>query len=170
MKRSHRKIIVVSVVLILICIAAFHIVQHFTSPSLPADEFVPIGSMQVGARSVQFYVHYGYDNAVLGFSVASQAGRPRYFPMYCSTYRGMPPVTLDVFLSDTQEEMWVLSSWSGYETLAYYRVGSDRCMTGYGENSYSDTPTPESIGGGSKHFPDMGPARAKRTATITYAR
>jgi hypothetical protein len=161
---------VVSVVLILICVAAFHIVQHFTSPSLPADEFVPIGSMQVGAHSVQFHVHYGYDSAVLGFSVDSHAGRPRYFPMYCSTYRGMPPVTLDVFLSDTQEEMWVLSSWSGYETLAYYRVGSDRCTTGYGENSYFDTPTLQSIGGSSKRFPEMEPARVKKIATITYAK
>jgi hypothetical protein len=126
-----------------------------------------LGSLTVGAQSLQFYVDFGADSAVLGFSTANQAGQPRYFPMYCSTYRGLPAVTLDVFLSEDQQKMWVLSSWKGYETLAYHRIGSDRCTTRYGENAYFTTPTPPSIGGGGKP-PAMDPSQVKKVLTITY--
>ena len=127
-----------------------------------------LDSLQTGANRIQFYIDYEPDSAVLGFVVKDQTERPRYFPIYCSTYRGLPPVELKVLLSEAEEKMWVLSSWQGYEVLAYYRLGSDRCTTCYGENTASDTPTPQSIGGGSKGFPDMDRAHVKSVLTIKY--
>jgi hypothetical protein len=128
-----------------------------------------LDSLQAGSNTIQFYIDYGPDSAVLGFFVKDQAGCPRYFPMYCSTYRGVPPVELNVFLSDAKEEMWVQSSWEGYKTLAYYRVGSDRCVTRYGENAAVDTPTPPGFGGGGTiRLPDMDPAHAKNVLIIKH--
>ena len=129
---------------------------------------VILGSMQAGKHRVGFYIDYGRDIAVLGFTLKGRAGRPRYFPMYGSTYRELPPVTLDVFLSDTAEEMWVLSSWKGHEVLAHYRVGNDRCMTCYGETAASSTPTPQSIGGGKGQFPPMNPAHARKELALVH--
>ncbi len=130
---------------------------------------VPLGSVQVGADAVQFYVDFASDTAVLGFSTKDQAGRPRYFPMRGLPSRDMPAVTLDVFLSDTNE-MWVLSSWPGEKVLAYYQAGSDRCLTHFGDNAFVQTPTPENSfgGGGERDWPVMNPARVKKVATIVY--
>lgn len=107
---------------------------------------VVLQSVQIGTRSVRFYVDFGTDSAVLGFSVENDSGQQRYFLMYGSTYRGLPPVVLDVFVSHCQEEMWVRSSWSGYEVLAYHRMGTNRCITRYGEITSFDKPTPASLG------------------------
>ncbi len=127
-------------------------------------------SVRIDNRSVQFYINFGMDNAVLGFSVENDAGQQRYFPMFGSTYRDIPSVTLDVFVSNLQDEMWVLSSWSGYEILAYHRMGTDRCMTQYGEIGSFDKPTPEILGGGTgtKLFPEMDIKKLSKVATLKY--
>ncbi len=127
-------------------------------------------SVRIGNRSVQFYIDFGVDSAVLGFSVENDAGRRRYFPMFGSTYRGIPSVALDVFVSSSQDEMWVLSSWPGYEVLAYHRTGTDRCVTRYGEIGSVDKPTPASFGGGTgaKLFPEMDIEKLSRVATFKY--
>lgn len=117
-----------------------------------------LDSVQLDAHTMKFYIDFVTDSAALSFSVADSTGNSRYFPMYCSTYRELPAVYLDVFVSDNQEDLWVYSSWPGYEILAYYKRGSDTCMTRYGENIFSTTPTPESISGGSKNFPEMDQA------------
>jgi hypothetical protein len=129
---------------------------------------VILDSVQIATYSLQFYVDFGADTAVLGFSVENESDRPQYFPMYASTYRGLPAVTLDVFVSDSQEEMWVHSSWSGYEILAYHRIGTDRCMTRYGEIVSFDKPIPESLGGGTRRFPEMDIEKVSKVATLTY--
>jgi hypothetical protein len=118
---------------------------------------------------VQFYIHFGVDSAVLGFSVENDSGQQRYFPMFGSTYRDIPPVTLNIFVSDSQNEMWVFSSWSGYETLAYHRMGTDRSMTQYGEIGSFAKPTPEMLGGtGTKLFPKMDIEKLSKIATLKY--
>lgn len=129
---------------------------------------VVLGSVQIGSRSVQFYIDFGIDSAVLGFSVESSSGQQRYFPIYGSTYRGLPTVTLDIFVSDSQEDMWVHSSWPGYEILAYYLMGTDRCTTLYGEIYSFDKPTPESLGGGARRFPEMDIKKVSKVATLKY--
>ena len=90
---------------------------------------IVLGSVQIDTRSAQFYIDFGEDSAILGFSVENKSGQTLYFPMYDSTYLELPSVTLDVFVSDSKEEMWVHSSWAGYETLAYHHMGTDRCIT-----------------------------------------
>lgn len=140
------------------------------APAAKEKPDVLLESVQIGTRSAQFYVDFDADSAVLGFSVENDSGQQRYFPMYGSTYRGLPSVTLDVFVSDSQEEMWVHSSWSGYKILAYHRMGTDRCMTRYGEITSFDKPTPESLGGGTRRFPEMDIEKVSKVATLTYDR
>ena len=125
-------------------------------------------SVQINSRLVRFYIDFGPDSAVLGFSVENSSGQQRYFPMYGSTYRGLPAVTIDVFVADSLEEMWVHSSWSGYETLAYHRMGTDRCITRYGEIASFDKPTPESLGGEAKRFPEMDTEKVSKVVALKY--
>ncbi len=132
---------------------------------------VMLDSLQAGAHRVQFYIDYpSWDSAVLGFFVKDQTGRPRYFPIYGSTYRGLPPVELEVFLSEAEEEMWVLSSWEGYEVLAYHQLGSDwfTDTRSSSKRAASDTPSPQGGRGVGPRmdFPDMDRARVKRVLTI----
>lgn len=129
---------------------------------------VVIDTVRIGMRSVQFYVDFGADSATLGFSIENDLGQRRYFPMYGSTYRGIPSVTLNVWVPEFEDEMWVQSSWSGYETLAYYRMGTDRCITQYGEISSFPKPMPESLNGGVMRFPDKNISKVSNVATIEY--
>jgi len=160
MKKSHRKIIILSIVFVAIAVIYFiiPILYQFVAPI--NEEYVILDTVQVDKRPIQFYINYSYDAAILGFSVKDQTGRRRYFPMYGSTYRGMPSVRLDVFLSDTQKEMWVISSWEGYEKLGYYHVGDEV------NDGFFDTPTPKGFSRSS--FADIDLSRVKKIRTITH--
>ena len=149
-------------------VSPIHAAQVSEVPVANKKPDVVLESVEIGSRSVQFYIDFGADSAVLGFSVESSSGQQRYFPMYGSTYRGLPAVTLDVFVSDSKEEMWVHSSWSGYEILAYHRMGTDRCITRFGEIHSFDKPTPESLGGGARPFPEMDIKKVSKVATLNY--
>ena len=129
---------------------------------------IVLESVRVGEREVTFYVDFESDSAVLGFAVADDSGRRRFFPMYGSTYRGLPAVTLDVYVSVSQDELWVRSSWPGYETLAYHRMGTNRCITRYGEITAFAVPTPDRISGAAKPFPAMDLEAMTMTASIVY--
>lgn len=141
--------------------------QANRAPVILEKPDVTLESVQIGERRVRFYVDFGQDSAVLGFSFDELAGR-RYFPMYGSTYAGLPSVTMDVFVSKSGEEMWVRSSWKGYETLAYHRIGTDRAMTTYGEMASFSVPTPAALGGHGARFPEMDASRVSRVATVRY--
>lgn len=117
---------------------------------------------------MQFYVDFGRDSAVLGFSTKNAEGQQRFFPIYGSTYRGLPAVTLSIFASVSNEEMWVCSSWPGYKVLAYHRINTDRCMTKYGEIASFDKSTPDRLGGGTSHLPEMDVEKVIKIATFTY--
>lgn len=128
-----------------------------------------LGTVEIDGRSVQFYVDFGADTAVLGFAVEDAEGRWRYFPMYGSTYRGLPAVTLEVLASEDDGELWVRSSWPGYEFLAYHHLGTDQAMTRYGAVSSLSTPSPEQLGGGAGDFPAMESSKAAKVATFEYS-
>jgi hypothetical protein len=126
-----------------------------------------LGSLRVGSRSIAFYVAYGADSAVLGFSVSDATSPLQYFPLYGSTYRGLPSGTFDVFLSKDEAKMWVRSSWKGWETLAYHRFGSTTCMTQYGEVAARNDPMPSNLGGFGE-FPAMDEANVTKALTMTH--
>ncbi len=171
MKASRPKLIVAAVLLILAIIAAGFLVSRLSIPGWDESvEYVALDSVKIGQSTIQFYVEYSYDTAILGFSVPGKDGSPRYFPMYGSTYRGLPAVTLDVYVPETQDEMWVRSSWKGYEILAYHRLGTDRCMTEYGEITSIANPTPEGLGGERTLIPKMDTNTVSKVATITFVK
>jgi hypothetical protein len=132
-----------------------------------ADQIV-LGKAHVGAEVAEFYVAYGFDSAVLGFSVSTGAGAARYFPFYASTYRGIPSVVLDVFSSKTEDEMWVRSSWPGNEILAYRRVGSETATTQWGETKSVGTPMPDHLSGGPVPFPKLIIGSVVKKATLKH--
>ena len=136
--------------------------------SVGAGSYNVLGVVDAGQDSLEFYIHYTPDAAVLGFATADDAGRRRYCPMYPSTYRGIPSVDLEVHASETGEEVWFRSSWAGYETLAHYRTGSDQCSTRYGDNALFAKPTPASLGGSSASLPSFDPEGTTRIGTLDH--
>lgn len=124
--------------------------------------------VEIGPSSLELYVHYTNDAAVLGFAIADAAGARRYCPMYGSNYRGIPSVTIDLYTTETEEEVWVQSSWQGYESLAFYQVGSGTCHTRYGDNPLVNSPTPGSLGSGSSTIPTLDPSNTHRLMSLTH--
>jgi hypothetical protein len=131
-------------------------------------ETAALGQVRVGRELAEFYVAYGYDSAVLGFSVSTGAGPARYFPIFASTSRGIPSVVLEVYASKSEEEMWVRSSWPGNEILAYHRVGAETAMTLWGETTFIETPMPDHLSGGAKPFPELIMGNTVKKATFKH--
>jgi hypothetical protein len=131
-------------------------------------EISALGEVQVGRELVGFYVAYGYDAAVLGFSVSIETGPARYFPIYASTNRGIPAVVLDIFASKSEDEMWVRSSWRDSEILAYHRVGSETALTSWGDMRAIEKPMPDHLSGGPLPFPELPSGTVVRKATFKY--
>jgi len=128
---------------------------------------VVLGKVQIGKESTEIYIAYARDAAILGFSV-STGGPSRYFPMYTSTDRGIPSVVLEVFASKSEEEMWVRSSWSGGEILAYHRVGADNALTQFGNVMFLKEPMPENLGGSAVPFPALIMENVVKKATFKH--
>ncbi len=128
-----------------------------------------LGTLRVGERSVVFYIAYAPDAAVLGFAVEDKAGTKQYFPVYGSTYRGLPAGRFDVYLSQDETQMWLRSNWLGNETLAYHKLGTSTCLTGYGEVQAMKKKMPDHLSGGAVRVPTIDMARAKRVLTMTHA-
>nr|WP_232379521.1 hypothetical protein [Polyangium fumosum] len=108
-----------------------------------------LGEVRIGEESVEFYTVHGFDFAILGFSVSTGAGPTRYFPIFASTNRGVPSVVLEVFTSKSEDEMWVRSSWSVNEILAYHQIGAETAITQWGEIKFLKEPMPDHLSGGS---------------------
>ncbi len=130
----------------------------------PDDGLTVVETLRIGASSVEIYVAYGPDSAVLGFS-KDDGRRIGYCPMYGSTYRGLPAVTLELFVSKDQAQMWIQSSWLGQKVLAYHRFETDTCLTSYGEKSFYAAPMPRQLSGGNDAFPPMDPASVTKVRT-----
>ena len=135
--------------------------------SVEEMEIRALGDVHVGKEVLSFYVAYGWDSAILGFSVSTGVGSVRYFPIYGSTDRHIPAVVLEILASKGEGEIWVCSSWKDNEILAYHRVGSETTQSGWGELKFIDTPMPDSIGGGPLPFPAL-PETAVKKATYSY--
>jgi hypothetical protein len=127
-----------------------------------------VGAVRVGKESVEFYIGYGFDSAVLGFSVSTGAGPTRYLPIIASTFRGIPSVVLEVFTSKSEAEMWVRSSWPDDETLAYYRVGADTAITPWGVTKFLKAPMPDGLSGGPVPFPKLIMGKVVKKATFKH--
>lgn len=124
-----------------------------------------LGSVQVGSHTVGFVIAYAGDAAILDLFVRDAHGLTRYAPLFASTYRGVPSVDLDIYVSASKEELWVRSSWSGSEVLAYHRLGTDTAMTGFGENVLIDTPMVDELSGGPRPYPTID---GERIATFYH--
>ena len=126
------------------------------------------GTVTVGGRiDMLFYVELGADSGVIGFSVAGATGQRTYFPLYASTYRGLPEGTLTVLTSPEEDAVWITSSWPGYELLGYHRIGTDICLTRYGAIHGLSTPMPDVLGGDTTPIPTLDRNTAKKLATLT---
>jgi len=130
-------------------------------------EIVTLGDVRAGNELLSFYVAYGWDSAILGFSVSTGVGPVRYFPIYGSTDRGIPSGVLTIFASKAEDEIWVCSSWKDNEILAYHRVGSETIVSGSGEMKSFDTPMPDYFSGRPLPFPAL-PKSAVKKATYNY--
>jgi hypothetical protein len=127
-----------------------------------------LGSAQIDDVSVNLLIAYSGDSALLEFSVAKSGGRARYVPMFGSTYRGIPAVTLKVIVSKLKDQMWVQSSWPDSAVLAYYRLGADTATTPFGTMSLLDTPFPKVLSGGPAGFPQFDPSAVWTLASFYY--
>ena len=131
------------------------------------EQTIDLKSMQFEDKELSFQINCNSDVAVLGFSI-NDSGKLKHCPMYASTYRGLPPVELDVFVSLSKEELWVRSSWQGYEYLAYYKSGNGQCITSYGAIELSDVPIPNILSGSSVKMPSMDANKASKVLSIKY--
>ncbi len=138
-----------------------------TAPTVPLG-YAPLGSASTDVGSVEFYIHSASDSAMLGFATMNEAGQLNYCPMYASTYRGMPAVTLSVYASVALDEIWVSSSWEGYEVLAHHELGSGRCTTAYGDDPLATHPMPAMLSGGSVAIKSFDPQETVLLTTLEY--
>lgn len=125
-------------------------------------------SAQIDDVSVKLLIAYSGDSAILAFSVAKSGGRERYVPIFGSTYRGIPAVTLKIIVSKLKDQMWVQSSWPDSTVLAYYRLGADTAITPFGTMSLLDTPFPEFLSGGPVEFPQFDPSDVWTLVSFYY--
>ncbi len=131
-------------------------------------ERTSLGEVRVGNELVGLYIAYGFDSAILGFAVSIGAEPVRYFPIYASTDRGVPSVTLEVLASKSEGEMWVRSSWKDNEILAYHRVGTETAITGWGEVKFIEEPMPDQLSGGPLPFPEPTKGTVVSKATFHH--
>ncbi|MGL5009040.1 MAG: hypothetical protein ACRC6I_04110 [Paracoccaceae bacterium] len=133
------------------------------------SEIRSLGTVQVGDHQAGFVIGYGPDAAVLMLSVAGADGMPGYVPLFASTYRGIPAVTLDVFAAKAGDAIWVQSSWPGTEVLGYYRFGDAAALTPFGEQALLETAVPQGLSGGAVAFPPMEAGVVRKIASFYLA-
>lgn len=127
-----------------------------------------LGSVQVDDLPVKLLIAYSGDSALLVFSVAMGGGPERYVPMFGSTYRGIPAVTLNVIVSKSRDQLWIQSSWPDSAILAHYRLGADTAITPFGAMGLLDTPFPEVLSGAPEGFPPFDPNAVWTLASFYY--
>lgn len=142
--------------------------QEPTRAITQEDSESVLGSFARAGSTIELYVARGTDDAVLGFAIKKPHQTAQYFPIYGSTYRGMPSATFDVYVSNDDTQMWIRSSWKGYETLAHHRFGAGTCLTAYGDVSAIATPRPSYLSGGPSPYPAM-PAEVHKVLSVRYA-
>lgn len=139
-------------------------------PKNDGEREVVLGRVRMANELTEFYIAYGPDEGVLGFSVPDGRGKVRYFPMFASTYRGMPAVVLDIFVSRAEDQMWVQSSWPTAKVLAYRRIGADTAITQFGNVTFVRELMPKDLEGGAIPFPEMTATNVLKKATFQVKR
>jgi hypothetical protein len=132
------------------------------------SDMIVLGAVQVDDTSLGLLISYSDDAALLELAISAGDDPAKYVPLFASTYRGIPSVTLDVFVSKTKDAIWVTSSWPDSPVLVYHRLGTDTAITPFGEMAVLDSPMPQVLSGGPMPFPDAGPAVATKVASFYY--
>ncbi len=127
-----------------------------------------LGAVQLDQVSVKILIAFSADAAILELALP-QAGGDGYIPLFTSTYRGMPPVNLDVYVSQAKDEIWVQSNWPDAPVLAYHHLGSPTAITPFGEMALMATAFPPSLSGGPVAFPAMNPKTVQKVASFYLA-
>jgi len=109
---------------------------------------IVLGATSVKQTNLEFYARYEYDIAVLGIAVHTTTGVPRYLPLYGSSYRGMPPIKIDAYLSKNHDGLWIEVLWAGRtaKPLAYFPLADDGTPQLAPQDTYHSPPIPPSIG------------------------
>lgn len=127
-----------------------------------------LGSVQVDQTTVKILIAYSADAAILELALPGAAGET-YAPLFASTYRGIPSVNLDVYVSGAGDQIWVQSSWPDAPVLAYHLLGSDSAITSFGETALLETAFPETLSGGAVAFPVPDPQSVRKLASFYHA-
>lgn len=135
------------------------------------EDRMPKASAQVvvlADADVEIYTVFGRDSAVLGLAIVRKGDRrPEYYPLYGSTYRGLPDCKVTVFIPEDTKKVWIESSWVGYEMLGYYDMDKNVCITRYGVQIPCDGPMPDSLGDGPRpRIPDIGRGQSGKRVTV----
>lgn len=123
----------------------------------------PLGAVEIAGQSFGLAIAYRSDSAILELAVP-QAGGAKYLPLFASTTRGLPAMTVELYASAS--EIWVLSSLPGSPVLGYYRIGAGQGITGFGATALLDTPFPEALSGGPVPYPPFDPQTLRKTASF----
>jgi hypothetical protein len=132
------------------------------------SEVLVLGAVQVGAASLGVMITTSGDSALLELAISGDDDPTQYVPLFASTYRGIPSVTLDVYVAKSKDAVWVVSSWPDNAVLAYHKMGTDTAITAFGEMALLDAPVPEVLSGGPVPFPPMDPESTQKLASFYY--
>ena len=120
---------------------------------------VVLGKTVLNKTTLEVYASYDYDCAVLGITVLTPDSEPRYLPLYGSTYRGLPPLKVDLHVSDDRDGLWVFVTWDGQpeELLEYFPLDNDGSPKLAPPDSSFSEPIPSSFGSYSNASRDRDP-------------
>lgn len=127
-----------------------------------------LGTLQIADTEVGLLIAYRPDAAILQLSIRGEGSSAQYLPLIVSTYRGIPPVDVDLYASDDDQEIWALSSLPGAKVLAHYRLGATTGLTAFGKTTLSDTAFPDFLSGGPLPFPVFDPQKVSKRATFYH--
>lgn len=123
-----------------------------------------LGAVQIGDHDVGILIAYTADSALLELNVADG----KYIPLFASTYRGVPTVDIDIFASNSLDEIWIQSSWPDSKLLAYHRFGTPSAITTFGKLDLLDTAFPATLSGGPVPFPEVDPEMTLKMASFYH--
>jgi hypothetical protein len=131
-------------------------------------DVVPIGAVQVGNHEASLVIAYAEDAAILMLAVEGVGGTTGFIPLFASTYRGIPTVTVDILATRAGDAVWVQSSLAANEVLAFYRFDESTAVTGFGTLDLLSAPLPQTLSGGVGAFPAFDPQAVQKLASFYF--